>query len=117
MNKEELLEFLTPSQQKSLEFYNYLLSIKMPKNPIKKGDYIKFMYKYNYQFMEGGIVIETDEWPIVRLKSYSNVPNSFYKIDLSKVYVFYKKSNKMTKRDYFEQLLENLEKGQLKKSK
>ncbi len=116
MIKEDLLEFLTPPQQKSLEEYKYLPSTDVVKIPIKKGDYIKFMYKYNYQFMEGGIVIDLDDWPVIRLKSYMSIPNSFYKLDLTKVYVFYKRKNKLSRRDYFEQLLENLEKGQLKKS-
>jgi len=66
--------------------------------------------------MEGGIVIETQEWPVVRLKSYEKAFNNFYKLDLSKVYVFHKKAKKISRRDFFEDLLENLGNGQLKKS-
>ena len=116
MIKEELLDFLTPSQQNSIKEYNYIDLQNIKKNKIKKGDYIKFMYKNNYQFMEGGIVIETQDLPIIRLKSYDTTQKIFYKLDLSKVYVFHKKSSKISRRDFFEQLLENLGNGQLKKS-
>ena len=115
MNKKELLDFLNEKQQKSLQDYIYLPSTNIVKVPIKRGDYIKFMYKYNYQFMEGGIIIETIDWPVVRVKSYDKI-NNFYRLDLSKVYVFYKKNGKKTRREFFEELLENLEKNKLKKS-
>jgi len=116
MKKEDLLDFLNEKQQNTIKDYIYLDSTNIKKIPIKKGDYIKFMYKYNYQFMEGGIVIDTTEWPIVRLKSYDIEMKTFYKIDLSKVYIFYKKSGKVSRRDFFEELLDNLDKNKLKKS-
>jgi len=67
--------------------------------------------------MDGGIVIDMDEWPVLRLKSYEKSFNNFYKVDASRVYLFWKRKNKLTRRDFFEELLENLEKGKLKKSK
>lgn len=129
MRKEELFDFLNPSQQQALKDYHYFdtsqsqsTSLHFPLKPIqskipfKPRDYLKFMNKYNYQLMEGGIVIETHEYPIIKLKSYDKTRNSFSKFDLSQLYVFYKKNNKKTRRDFFEELLENLEKRQLKKS-
>lgn len=116
MRKEDLMDFLNPAQQNSLKDYIFLESVTKLPIPIKKNDYIKFIYKYNYKFMEGGVVINTEEWPVILVKSYDTIKRTFYKIDLSQVYVFYKKSGIMTRRDYFEQLLENLEKKQLKKS-
>ena len=115
MKKEELLDYLNERQQKSLKDYFHLENTNLKKIPIKRGDYIKFMYKYNFQFMEGGIIIDINDWPVVRVKSYDLMP-TFYKLDLSKVYVFYKKKNIKTKREFFEELLENLEKSKLKKS-
>lgn len=116
MKKEDLLEFLNENQQKSLKDYNYLaITENIKKIPLKKGDYLKFMYKYNYQFMEGGIIIETIDWPVVRVKSYDKI-NNFYRLDLTKVYVFYKSKKQKTRREFFEELLENLEKNKLKKS-
>lgn len=121
MRKEELFDFLNPSQQQALKDYHYFdtsLPLKsiQPKIPFRPRDYLKFMNKYNYQLMEGGIVIETHEYPVIKLKSYDKTRNSFSKYDLSQLYVFYKKNNKKTRRDFFEELLENLEKRQLKKS-
>jgi len=121
MRKEELFDFLNPSQQQALKDYHYFdtsLPLKsiQSKLPFRPRDYLKFMNKYNYQLMEGGIVIETHEYPVIKLKSYDKTRNSFSKYDLSQLYVFYKKNNKKTRRDFFEELLENLEKRQLKKS-
>ncbi len=113
MNMDSLLDFLNPAQQRSLEGYSLLENRK----EIKKGDYVKFMLKENYKLMDGGIVIDMDEWPVLRLKSYEKSFNNFYKVDASRVYLFWKRKNKLTRRDFFEDLLENLEKGKLKKSK
>lgn len=108
--KEDLTDFLTKEQSQSIENYSYIPNEKIEETKMRKGDYIKFMYKYNYKFMEGGIVISTAKYPVVELLSYS-VPKSYYNIDLSQVYVFYKKNIKqMTQRDFFEDLLESLKK-------
>jgi hypothetical protein len=108
MNKEKLLEFLNQQQQNSIKDYQYFdNNIKL-----KKGDYVKFMYKYNYQFMEGGIVVDVSNFPVIRLKSYEKIKN-FYNIDTSKVYLFYKPSNNLTRRQFFEQMLTDLENGKL----
>jgi len=107
---DDLKEFLTISQQQSISDYIYIHPNKLDTLKINSGDYVKFMYRYNYKFMEGGIVINIDNYPVVKLKSYGG-KMQFYNIDLSKTFVFYKKNrDRITKRQYFEELLNNLKK-------
>lgn len=107
---DNLKDFLTVSQQQSIEDYIYISPDQLPKLQMRRGDYVKFMYQYNYQFMEGGIVMDVERYPVVRLKSYGGEKN-FYTIDLSKTFVFYKKNReRTTKREFFEELLNNLKK-------
>lgn len=103
-----LEDFLTDSQKKSVSTYTIIQPEKLLEKQMYKGDYIKFMYTYNYQFMEGGIIIGLDNYPVVRLKSYATPP-TFYTIDLSKVFVWYKRNLlRQTKRQFFEELLTSL---------
>lgn len=107
---DSLKDFLTISQQQSIKDYIFISQNQLPKLKISKGDYVKFMYQYNYQFMEGGIVMDIDKYPVVRLKSYGE-KIKYYTIDLSKTFVFYKKNReRITKREFFEELLNNLKK-------
>ena len=113
---QNLKDFLNDSQQNSISDYKYIPDTKINDYKMKKGDYIKYMLKNNYQFMEGGIIINIDRYPIVTLKHYqpyqpssSALLSQFYAIDLTKVYVFHKKNKKnQTRREYFEEYLKNL---------
>ena len=103
-----LKDFLTMSQQQSIEGYKYIGENELLNNRMRRGDYVKFMYRYNYKFMEGGIVMDVKDYPVVKLRSYDG---SFYNIDLSKTFVFYKRNKeRTTKREFFEELLNNLKK-------
>jgi hypothetical protein len=68
------------------------------------------MLKENYKFMEGGIIINITQYPVIIIKSY--FPHSQnYSLDLTKVYVFHKKNRKnQTRREYFEEYLNTLSK-------
>lgn len=115
MNK--LKEFLNPVQQEAISDYNFIDNDELSPDRIRPRDYIKFMYRYNYQFMEGGIVTNTDEFPIIKLKAYEK-GRKFYNLDLTKVFVFHKKNvNGVSRRNFFEELLKNLESGKLKTKK
>jgi len=105
---EHLKDFLNYAQQNAISDYKYIPDTKINDYKMKKGDYIKFMLKQNYQFLEGGIIINMTEYPIITLKSYQ--PNSqIYSIDLTKIYVFHKKNIKnRTRREYFEEYLKSL---------
>ncbi len=107
---EHLKDFLNDAQQNAISEYKYIPDTKIQDYKMKKGDYIKFMLKQNYQFMEGGIIINMTQYPIITLKSYQ--PNSqIYSIDLTKIYVFHKKNRKnQTRREYFEEYLKSLSK-------
>jgi len=107
---EHLKDFLNDAQKNAISDYKYIPDIKIQDYKMKKGDYIKFMFKQNYQFMEGGIIINMIQYPIITLKSYQ--PNSqIYSIDLTKIYVFHKKNRKnQTRREYFEEYLKSLSK-------
>lgn len=107
---EYLKDFLNESQKNSISDYKYIPDIKIQSYKMKKGDYIKFMFKENYKFMEGGIIINITQYPIIIIKSYQ--PNSQnYSLDLTKVYVFHKKNRKnQTRREYFEEYLNTLSK-------
>jgi len=107
---EHLKDFLNDAQQNAIFDYKYIPDTKIHDYKMKKGDYIKFMLKQNYQFMEGGIIINMTQYPIITLKSYQ--PNSqIYSIDLTKIYVFHKKNRKnQTRREYFEEYLKSLSK-------
>ena len=99
---QALKEFLNDSQQNSISDYKYIPDTKIHDHKMKKGDYIKFMLKPNYQFNEGGIIINIDRYPIITLK---------YSLDLTQIYVFHKKNKKsQTRREYFEEYLSNLSK-------
>jgi hypothetical protein len=109
---EYLKDFLNEAQQNAISDYKYISDDKIQAYKMKKGDYIKFMLKENYQFMEGGIIIYTTQYPIITIKPYK-LPN--YSLDLTKVYVFYKKNKKnQTRREYFEEYLKNLSKASSK---
>jgi len=107
---EHLKDFLNDAQKNAISDYKYIPDIKIQDYKMKKGDYIKFMFKQNYQFMEGGIIINMTQYPIITLKSYQ--PDSqIYSIDLTKIYVFHKKNRKnQTRREYFEEYLKSLSK-------
>lgn len=107
---EYLKDFLNNAQQNAISDYKYIPDIKIHAYKMKKGDYIKFMLKENYQFMEGGIIMNITQYPIITIKSYQ--PNQQnYSLDLTKVYVFHKKNRKnQTRREYFEEYLKNLSK-------
>jgi hypothetical protein len=108
---QALKEFLNDSQQKSISDYKYIPDAKIQDYKMKKGDYIKFMLKSNYQFNEGGIIINIDRYPIIILKSYQQPNPQIYSIDLTQIYVFHKKNKKnQTRREYFEEYLSNLSK-------
>ena len=107
---QSLKEFLNNAQQNSISDYKYIPDAKIQDYKMKKGDYVKFMLKENYQFMEGGIIINIDRYPIVTLKPYQ-FPIQNYSIDLTKIHVFHKKNQKnQTRREYFEEYLKNLSK-------
>lgn len=107
---EHLKDFLNDTQKNAISDYKYIPDTKIHDYKMKKGDYIKFMLKQNYQFMEGGIIINMTQYPIITLKSYQ--PNSLiYSIDLKKIYIFHKKNIKnQTQREYFEEYLKSLSK-------
>ena len=108
---QSLKEFLNDSQQNSISDYKYIPDTKIHDHKMKKGDYIKFMHKPNYQFNEGGIIINIDRYPIVILKSYQKSISQNYSLDLTQIYVFHKKNNNTrTRREYFEEYLSNLSK-------
>ncbi len=112
---QSLKDFLNDAQQKSISDYKYIPEAKIPDYKIKKGDYIKFIFKQNYQFNEGGIIINIDKYPIVTIKSYAQPISQNYSIDLTQIYVFHKKNKKnQTRREYFEEYLSNLSKQSLK---
>ena len=109
---EYLKDFLTDTQKKAISDYKYIPDTDIPDYKMKKGDYIKFLLKQNYQFMEGGIIINIDRYPIVTLRPYQ-LPIQNYSIDLTKIHVFHKKNQKnQTRREYFEEYLKNLYKRQ-----
>ncbi len=90
---QSLKEFLNDSQQNSISDYKYIPDTKIHDHKMKKGDYIKFMHKPNYQFNDGGIIINIDRYPIVILKSYQKPISQNYSLDLTQIYVFHKKNN------------------------
>jgi len=107
---EYLKDFLNDLQQNAISDYNYIPDTKIHAYKMKKGDYIKFMLKENYQFLEGGIIMNITQYPIIIIKSYQ-LNSHNYSIDLTKVYVFHKKNSKnQTRREYFEEYLKNLSK-------
>ena len=111
---QNLKEFLNDSQNKSISDYKYIPDNKIQDYKMKKGDYVKFMLKDNYQFNEGGIIINMEQYPIIVLKSYYPTSQN-YSIDLTKIYVFHKKNIKnQTRREYFEEYLKNLSKNSSK---
>ena len=85
---QSLKEFLNDSQQNSISDYKYIPDTKIHDHKMKKGDYIKFMLKPNYQFNEGGIIINIDRYPIVILKSYQQPTSQNYSLDLTQIYEF-----------------------------
>ena len=107
---EHLKDFLNNAQQNAISDYKYISDTKIHTYKMKRGDYIKFMLKPNYQFNEGGIIMNITQYPIITIKSYQ--PNQQnYSLDLTKVYVFHKKNKKnQTRREYFEEYLKNLSK-------
>jgi len=107
---EYLKDFLNESQQNAISDYKYIPEDKIRGYKMKNGDYIKFMLKENYKFIEGGIIINITQYPVIIIKSYqSNQQN--YSIDLTKIYVFHKKNMKnQTRREYFEEYLNNFSK-------
>jgi hypothetical protein len=108
---QALKEFLNDSQQNSISDYKYIPDTKIQDYKMKKGDYIKFMFKQNYQFNEGGIIINIDRYPIITLKSYQQPTPQIYPLDLTQIHVFHKKNKKtQTRREYFEEYLSNLSK-------
>jgi hypothetical protein len=108
---QNLKEFLNDKQQNAISDYKYIPEAKISDYKMKKGDYIKYMFKLNYQFNEGGIIINIDRYPIVILKSYQQETSQNYSIDLTKIHVFHKKNRKtQTRREYFEEYLSNLSK-------
>ena len=116
INKQYLEDFLNDTQKHAISDYKYIPDEKIQDYKMKKGDYIKYMFKQNYQFLEGGIIINIDQYPVIILKTYSpSLPSSspLYSIDLTKIFVFYKRNNKkQTRREYFEEYLKNLYKRQ-----
>lgn len=105
--KEYLEDFLNDKQKEAILDYDFIPSSKLKTHKIKKGDYLKYMYMYNYQFIEGGIIIQYN-YPIIIVKSYE-YPKSIYSIDLSKIFVFHKKNKTIqTRREYFEEYLKYL---------
>jgi len=112
---QSLKDFLNDAQQKSIADYKYIPEVKIPDYKMKKGDYIKFIFKENYKFNEGGIIINIDKYPIVTIKSYAQPISQNYSIDLTKIHVFHKRNRKtQTRREYFEEYLSNLSKQSLK---
>lgn len=112
---QNLKDFLNDAQQKSISDYKYIPEAKIPDYKMKKGDYIKYIFKENYQFNEGGIIINIDRYPIITIKSYAQPISQNYSIDLTQIYVFHKKNKKnQTRREYFEEYLSNLSKQSLK---
>jgi hypothetical protein len=108
---QNLKEFLNDAQQNAISDYKYIPDAKILDYNMKKGDYIKFMLKPNYQFNEGGIIISIDRYPIITLKSYKQPTSQIYSIDLTKIHVFHKKNRKsQTRREYFQEYLSNLSK-------
>jgi len=99
------MEFLNDSQQKSLEGYK-LIKWGETKLRVDKKDYIKYMLAENYTFYEGGFVINIDN-PRITIMRWSDRKKQT--VDINKQYVFYKKNMAgMTKRTFFQNLLENL---------
>ena len=112
---QSLKEFLNDSQQSAISDYKYIPDAKIPDYKMKKGDYIKFILKSNYQFNEGGIIINIDRYPIITLKSYQQPIFQIYSIDLTQIYVFHKKNKKnQSRREYFEEYLINISKESAK---
>jgi hypothetical protein len=108
---QNLKDFLNDAQQNSISSYKYIPEAKIQDYKMKKGDYIKYILKPNYQFNEGGIIINIDRYPIIILKSYQHPISQNYSLDLTKIYVFHKKNKKtQTRREYFEEYLSNLSK-------
>jgi len=113
INKQYLEDFLNDTQKHAISDYKYISDEKIQGYKMKKGDYIKYIFKQNYQFMEGGIIINIDQYPVIILKTYSPSSLPLYSIDLTKIFVFYKRNNKkQTQREYFEEYLKNLYKRQ-----
>ena len=113
INKQYLEDFLNDTQKRGISDYKYIPDEKIQDYKMKKGDYIKYMFKQNYQFTEGGIIINIDQYPVIILKTYSPSSSPLYSIDLTKIYVFHKKNIKnQTRREYFEEYLKNLYKRQ-----
>lgn len=105
---QNLKDFLNDSQNKAISEYKYIPDHKILDYKMKKGDYLKFMLKNNYQFNEGGIIINIEQYPIIVLRSYYPTFQN-YSIDLTKIYVFHKKNRKnQSRREYFEEYLKNL---------
>jgi len=116
MRKEFLLDFLTSDQILSVKDYNFIeTDTNLCCSKIKNGNYVKYMERLNYRFWEGGIVVGFD-YPVLKLKAYVR-PNRFYTIDVTKFFIFYKRGDRWrTRREYFEEMLESLEKLEYKKS-
>lgn len=100
MKREEVMDFLNEDDQKSLEYYDYIIR----KDDLHVGDYIKYLTKSNYKFHNWGILIAVDEFPVLRVMNRG----VFYRIDFDKIYLFAKRVSK-TRRDFYEDLLKKLD--------
>jgi hypothetical protein len=112
MTREEIMDFLNPFQQDAVSTFEYLDNPFSEKCPLRNGFYVRFIdHKFNY--CEGGVISSIKNYPMVKIFGFDKKSRAF---DATCSYVFYKRGHKLSKRDQFELLLEDLEKNQLKKS-
>lgn len=103
----ELIDFLNEDDQVRLKDYEYIDNSNW--NKLHRGDNIKFMYLNNYKLVDGGILIGFDDFPVLRLLKYENGRQKFYNLNFDGIYLFQKRVS-ITKRDFFEDLLQKIDK-------
>lgn len=103
----ELIDFLNEDDQVRLKDYEYIDNSNQ--NKLHRSDNIKFMYLNNYKLVDGGILIGFDDFPVLRLLKYENGRQKFYNLNFDGIYLFQKRVS-ITKRDFFEDLLQKIDK-------
>jgi hypothetical protein len=103
----ELIDFLNEDDQVRLKDYEYIDNSN--RNKLHRSDNIKFMYLNNYKLVDGGILIGFDDFPVLRLLKYENGRQKFYNLNFDGIYLFQKRVS-ITKRDFFEDLLQKIDK-------
>ena len=77
-------------------------------NKLSDKNYVKFINKRNFEFNEGGFVIDINE-PIITILRWDN--RKKFNIDTNYYHIFFKKNKEqLSQRNFFEKVLDGLNK-------